>query len=75
MMSEEAREVLKRRFRIVMLIDALCVFAAFGGIYGHVSLHEPWGMPLFVVAMLIGFGVQIAFIVGLVKASRLEKKG
>ena len=72
-MDEATRLVLKKRFRLVMLIDALCVFAAFGGIYGHVTLRQFWGMPLFVLAMVAGFGAQIAFIVGLVKAGRPEK--
>jgi hypothetical protein len=72
-LDEATRLVLKKRFRLVLLIDALCVFAAFGGIYGHVTLRQFWGMPLFVLAMVAGFGAQIAFIVGLVKAGRPEK--
>ena len=73
MMSDATRAMLKRRFRTVMLIDTLCFFVAFGGVYGKVNLHQAWGMPLFVLAMIVGFGVQIAFIVGLMKASRAEK--
>jgi len=73
MMSDATRERLKRRFRIVLLIDAVCVFVAFASIYAHVTLRQAWGLPLFVLAMVVGFGVQIAFIVGLVKASRSEK--
>jgi hypothetical protein len=72
-MDEATRLVLKQRFKLVLLIDAVCVFAAFGGIYGHITLRQVWGMPLFALAMLAGFGAQIAFIVGLVKASRPEK--
>ena len=72
-MDEATRLVLKKRFRLVLLIDAVCVFAAFGGIYGHVTLRQFWGMPLFILAMIAGFGAQIAFIVGLVKAGRPEK--
>jgi len=73
MMSDAARAVLKRRFRLVMLVDTICFFVAFGGVYGQVNLHQPWGIPLFVLAMIVGFGAQIVFIVGLVKASRAEK--
>ena len=72
-MDEATRLVLKQRFKLVLLIDVVCVFSAFGGIYGHITLHQVWGMPLFVLAMLAGFGAQIAFIVGLVKAGRPEK--
>jgi cyanate permease len=69
-MSEAELAAQKKRYRGVLLISALCVFLAFGGIYGHITLHQVWGMPLFVLAMVAGFGAQIAFIVGLVKASR-----
>ena len=72
-MTEAERKQQKRRFTIMMLVTAVCCFAAFGGVYGHVSLHQVWGLPLFGVAMLVGFGAQIAFIVGLVKASRPDK--
>jgi hypothetical protein len=72
-MDEATRRVLKQRFKLVLLIDVVCVFCAFGGIYGHITLGQAWGMPLFVLAMVAGFGAQIAFIVGLVKAGRPEK--
>ena len=69
-MSPDELAAQKKRYRGVLLTSAVCVFLAFGGIYGHVTLHQAWGMPLFIVALLAGFGTQIAFIVGLVKASR-----
>ena len=73
MMSDGAQAMLKRRFRIVMAVCTACFFVAFGGIFAQVNMHQPWGIPLFALAMIVGFGSQIAFIVGLVKASRLEK--
>jgi len=72
-MDEATRRILKQRFKLVLLTDAVCVFCAFGGIYGNITLRQAWGMPLFVLAMAVGFGAQIAFIVGLVKAGRPEK--
>ena len=72
-MSEGQRKLLKSRFQMVMLITTVCCFTAFGGVFGHVNLHAVWGMPLFVLAMIVGFGTQIAFIVGLVKASRQDQ--
>jgi hypothetical protein len=72
-MSEAQRKLLKGRFNQVMLITTVCCFTAFAGVFGHVNLHAAWGLPLFGVAMVVGFGVQIAFIVGLVKASRQDK--
>ena len=72
-MSEAELAAQKKRYRKVLLTSVLCVFVAFAGVYGHVTLHQVWGLPLFLLAMVAGFGTQIAFIVGLVKANRLEK--
>ncbi|HTK35626.1 MAG TPA: hypothetical protein VL358_10140 [Caulobacteraceae bacterium] len=72
-MSEAERKALKGRFIRVAAITMACCAAAFVGMVGNVSLHQWWGMPLFVLAMLGGFGSQIAFILGLVKANRTDK--
>jgi fatty acid desaturase len=72
-MSEAERKALKARFFRVMAITIACCFAAFLGMVGAVSLHQWWGMPLFVLAMIGGFGAQIVFILGLVKANRTDK--
>ncbi len=72
-MSEAELAVQKKRYRGVLLASVVCVFTAFGGIYGHLTLHQAWGLPLFALAMIAGFGTQIAFIVGLVKANRADK--
>jgi cyanate permease len=72
-LSEAELAIQKKRYRGVLLVSTVCVFIAFAGIYGHVTMKQPWGMPLFAVAMIAGFGAQIAFIVGLVKASRTRK--
>lgn len=68
-MSDAEQAAQKKRYRGVLLVSVLCCFLAFGGIYGRFTLHQAWGIPLFVAALLVGFGVQIAFIVGLVKTS------
>jgi hypothetical protein len=72
-MSEAERKALKARFMRTIAATFACFVAAFVGIVGNVSLHQAWGMPLFVLAMIGGFGAQIAFIVGLVKANRSDK--
>ena len=72
-MTEAERKALKARFFRVMAITITCCFAAFLGMVGNVSLHQWWGMPLFVLAMIGGFGAQIVFILGLVKANRTDK--
>ena len=74
-MTEVERKALKARFYRVVAVTVVCCFAAFLGIVGNVSLHQAWGLPLFVLAMIGGFGAQIAFILGLVKANRSTDKG
>ena len=71
-LSETELALQKKRYRGVLAISTLCVFTAFIGIYANFTLHQVWGLPLFAIAMIGGFGVQIAFIVGLVKASRAK---
>lgn len=72
-MSEAERKALKARFFRVMAVTIACCAAAFAGMVGNVSLHQWWGLPLFVLAMIGGFGSQIVFILGLVKANRTDK--
>ena len=64
---------MKSRYRGVLVISTVCVFTAFFGIYSKFTLHQVWGLPLFAIAMVIGFGAQVRFIVGVVKASRAGK--
>ena len=72
-MTDAERKVLKAKFFRVMAVTIACCFAAFLGMVGNVSLHAWWGLPLFVLAMIGGFGAQILFILGLVKANRTDK--
>ena len=69
-MSEAERKALKARFMVVVGMTLGCIVLAFIGMIGSVNLHQWWGMPLFVLAMIGGFGSQIVFIVGLVRANR-----
>jgi fatty acid desaturase len=72
-MSETERKALQARFFRVVAVTIACCVAAFAGMVGSVSLHQAWGLPLFVLAMIGGFGSQIVFILGLVKANRTDK--
>ena len=72
-MSDAERKALKARFSRVVAVTLACCVAAFAGMVGNVSLHQWWGAPLFVLAMIGGFGSQIVFILGLVKANRTDK--
>jgi len=72
-LSDAERKALKARFNRMIAVTLVCCVAAFVGMVGNVSLHQVWGMPLFVLAMVGGFGAQIVFILGLVKANRTDK--
>ena len=72
-MTEAERRALKGRFLRVAAVTAVCCMAALIGMAANVSLHQWWGMPLFVLSMIGGFGSQIVFILGLVKANRTDK--
>jgi xanthine/uracil permease len=72
-MSAAERKALQARFALVIGVTIGCCIAAFAGMVGNVTLHQWWGMPLFVLAMVGGFGMQIMFILGLVKANRTDK--
>jgi hypothetical protein len=72
-LSDAERKALKARFTRMIAVTLACCVAAFVGMIGNVSLHQVWGMPLFVLAMIGGFGAQILFILGLVKANRTDK--
>ena len=72
MMSEAERKALRARFLVIAAITLACCAGAYAGMLGTVR-HLWWGLPLFVLAMIVGFGTQIVFIVGLVKANRTDK--
>ncbi len=72
MLSEAERKALRRRFLAIAAITLACCAAAYAGMLGAVRLHQWWGTPLFVLARVAGFGTQIVFIVGLVKANRTD---
>lgn len=72
-LSDAERKALKARFNRMIAVTLACCVAAFAGMIGNVSLHQFWGMPLFVLALIGGFGAQIVFILGLVKANRTDK--
>ena len=72
-LNDAERKALKGRFFRVAAITLACCVAAFVGMVGAVTLHQWWGLPLFVLAMIGGFGAQILFILGLVKADRTDK--
>jgi hypothetical protein len=63
----------RQRFMIMVGIDALCVMIAIAALVGDLRFHLVWALPTFAASVLIGFGAQIWFIVGLARAGRLGK--
>ncbi|HEY4030110.1 MAG TPA: hypothetical protein VGM25_07185 [Caulobacteraceae bacterium] len=72
-MGAAERKALKGRFFRVAVLTMACCVTALMGMVGNVSLHQWWGMPLFILSMVGGFGSQIVFILGLVKANPTDK--
>jgi hypothetical protein len=46
----------RRRLFITLAITAAALIVALGGIVVDFRMHQPWGMWVFVAAILIGFG-------------------
>ncbi len=63
----------RQRFFAMAAATGAAFLTALIAIVAAVSFGEPWGQPLFVAAILTGFGAQIWFVVGLARAARLEK--
>ena len=63
----------KQRFLIMVAVNAACVALALGAILAYATYHKPYGLPLFAAAIVMGFGAQIWFIVGLARSTRVGK--
>jgi hypothetical protein len=55
----------KRRRTVMLAINGLAVLGALAGAVGYFGYGQSWALPVFVAAMLAGFGAQIWFIAGL----------
>jgi hypothetical protein len=64
----------KQRFLVMVVVDAICVALALIAIVAYAGRHQPYGLPLFAGAILVGFAAQIWFIVGLARSTRLAKR-
>jgi hypothetical protein len=58
----------------MVIAIAVCVLLAMAAVVDRLTLHQAWALPTFAGAIVAGFAAQIWFIVGLVRASKFEKK-
>jgi hypothetical protein len=63
---------LRRRLAAMVAIDVAAFVVAAVAIWAALALHRGWGLPVFVAALLVGFGAQAWFVAGWLKASRPE---
>jgi hypothetical protein len=63
----------RQRFTAMFVATVGCFVIAFAAIVAHVSFGQAWALPLFVLAILSGFGAQIWFVVGLMQSPAIEK--
>ena len=61
---------LKRRRNLMLAVNGLAVVVAALGIAAYFHFAQAWGLPVFVAALLAGFGAQIWFIAGLRRTSK-----
>ena len=55
----------KRRRSVMLAVNGFALLAALAGAVGYFKYAQGWALIAFVVALLVGFGAQIWFIVGL----------
>ncbi len=56
---------MKRRRTAMIAVNAIAALGALAGVVGYFQYGKPWALIVFVGALLLGFGAQIWFIVGL----------
>jgi hypothetical protein len=55
----------KRRRTTMVVANVIAAAAALAGAVGYFQFAQEWALALFVAALVVGFGAQIWFIVGL----------
>lgn len=62
-----ALELNKKRMRLMLVIVSVAMIAALAGAYGAFAVQAAWGLPVFIAALVAGFGAQFWFIAGILK--------
>ncbi len=58
-------EANKKRLKAMLALSAVAALVAIASIAGAVVMRQDWLLAVFGAAMVVGFGAQIWFIVGL----------
>ena len=58
-------EAVKRRRTVMMVANVVAAVGAVASIIVYFKFEQSWAMGAFVLALLLGFGAQIWFIMGL----------
>jgi len=72
---QNADAIQKKRLTAMFAIDAVCFVLAGVAIVGYVAAKISWLMPVFLVAIAVGLGAQIWFILGWMKAAKQDEEG
>jgi hypothetical protein len=59
-----------KRLAALPALIAVAMVLALAGAYGAFGLQAPWGLPLFLTALALGFGAQVWFVAGLIRGGR-----
>lgn len=60
----------KRKFTIMASVIAVCAVVAIGALAASFVLKQDWLFGVFFVALAAGFGAQIWFVVGFMRAKK-----
>jgi uncharacterized protein YhdP len=62
-----ALELNKKRMSLMLVVVGVAMILALAGAYGAFAIRAAWGLPVFIAALVLGFGAQLWFIMGIVK--------
>ena len=65
-----ALDLSKKRMSAMLAIVAVAMLGALVGAYGAFGLKAVWGLPVFIAALVLGFGAQFWFIAGIVRGGK-----
>lgn len=63
-------QVNKKRLVTMLAVSIISGLVAIGAMFGAITLHQDWLLGVFALALVVGFGGQIWFIVGLGRAKK-----
>jgi hypothetical protein len=65
-----ALELNKKRMGLMLAVVGVAMLLAAAGAYGAFAIKAAWGLPLFIAALLLGFGAQFWFIASIARGGK-----